>query len=54
MDAHTSFGGKINKLLSPGLGNRSGASPRMAHGEPNTQRHQRAIINRGGRSSYAE
>ena len=50
MDAHTSFGGKINKALSPGLGNRSGAAPRVAYGEPNTDRHQSAR-NRRGQSS---
>ena len=47
MDAHTSFGGKIMKALSPGLGNRSGAAPRVAYGEPNTDRHQRARNKRG-------
>ena len=47
MDAHTSFGGKIMKALSPGLGNRSGAAPRVAYGEPNTDRHQLARNRRG-------
>ena len=47
MDAHTSFGGKIMKALTPGLGNRSGAAPRVVYGEPNTDRHQRARNKRG-------
>ena len=47
MDAHTSFGGKIMKALTPGLGNRSGAAPRVVYGEPNTDRHQRARNRRG-------
>jgi len=51
MDVHTSFGGKINKLMSPGLGNRSGARPRVAYGEPNTYRHQLARFVRGQAST---
>ena len=47
MDAHTGVGGAINKALTPGLGNRAGASPRVAYGEPNTERHQRARYRRG-------
>ena len=47
MDAHTGVGGKINKALSPGLGNRPGAGPRVAYGEPNTDRHQGARYRRG-------
>ena len=53
MDAHTSFGGKIMKALTPGLGNRSGAAPRVVYGEPNTDRHQRAR-NRRGESSMKD
>lgn len=49
MDSHTSFGGVVNKLLTPGLGNRSNATPRMAHGEPNTDRHQGARFRRTGK-----
>lgn len=52
MDAHTGIGGKINKALTPGLANRGGASPRMSHGEPNTNRHQSARFRRGERSTY--
>jgi len=51
MDAHTGLGGKINKALSPGLGGRAGASPRVAYGEPNTDRHQLARFNRGQTST---
>ena len=51
MDAHTGIGGKINKALSPGLGDRSGASPRVAYGEPNTRRHQGARYRRGQSST---
>ena len=51
MDAHTSFGGKIMKTLSPGLGNRTGAAPRVAYGEPNTDRHQLARYRRGESST---
>ena len=51
MDAHTSFGGKIMKALSPGLGNRTGAAPRVAYGEPNTRRHQLARYRRGESST---
>jgi hypothetical protein len=51
MDAHTSFGGKIMKTLSPGLGNRTGAAPRVAYGEPNTRRHQLARYRRGESST---
>ena len=47
MDAHTGVGGAINKALTPGLGNRAGASPRVAYGEPNTDRHQTARYKRG-------
>ena len=47
MDSHTSTAGKIGKALTPGLGNRSGASPRVAYGEPNTDRHQMARYKRG-------
>ena len=47
MDAHTSLGGVLNKAISPGLGNRAGASPRVAYGEPNTDRHQMARFGRG-------
>ena len=47
MDAHTSLGGVLNKAISPGLGNRAGASPRVAYGEPNTDRHQMARFRRG-------
>jgi hypothetical protein len=46
MDSHTSFGGKVNKLLNPGGWNRGSASPRVAYGEPNTDRHQLARITR--------
>lgn len=53
MDAHTGIGGKINKALSPGLGNRPGAGPRVAHGEPNTRRHQGARYRRGQSSTSA-
>jgi len=51
MDAHTGLGGKINKALSPGLGGRAGASPRVAYGEPNTDRHQLARFSRGQAST---
>jgi len=51
MDAHTGLGGKINKALSPGLGGRAGASPRVAYGEPNTDRHQLARFSRGQTST---
>jgi len=51
MDAHTGLGGKINKALSPGLGGRAGASPRVAYGEPNTDRHQLARFSRGQSST---
>jgi hypothetical protein len=54
MDSHTGIGGVINRALSPGLGNRAGASPRVAYGEPNTPRHQRARFNRGQSSTYNE
>jgi hypothetical protein len=52
MDAHTGVGGAINKALTPGLGNRAGASPRVAYGEPNTERHQTARYKRGEPSTY--
>jgi hypothetical protein len=52
MDAHTGIGGKINKALSPGLGNRPGAGPRVAYGEPNTERHQGARHRRGQSSTF--
>ena len=51
MDAHTSLGGVLNKVISPGLGNRAGAGPRVAYGEPNTQRHQMARFKRGQSST---
>ena len=51
MDAHTSTVGKIGKALTPGLGNRTGASPRVAYGEPNTDRHQLARHARGQSST---
>jgi hypothetical protein len=47
MDAYTGVGGVINKALTPGLGNRAGASPRVSYGEPNTDRHQMARSRRG-------
>lgn len=51
MDSHTSTAGKIGKALTPGLGNRPGASPRVAYGEPNTDRHQLARHARGQSST---
>jgi len=46
MDSHTSFGGKVNAALSPGRWNSAGAGPRVAYGEPNTDRHQLARLTR--------
>lgn len=41
MDANTSFGGKVNKVVN--LGRRDNAGPSVQRGEPNTARHQQAI-----------